>query len=93
MIVLQGCSKTDTISSFTGMCTSPEDFCCKPKVENQPVPPPAIPETPKPTPEPSKPKCNDIPGFQCLTNINVSDHFQRMLKVSYSPHVIFFLGM
>ena len=71
----------------SGLCSAVQDFCCKPKVKNQP---PAIPETPKPTPEPSKPKCNDIPGFQCLTDINVRDHFQTILKVSYSMHLISF---
>ena len=101
----QGCEK-DTIMSTSsggsgaglltfkkegsGLCSAVQDFCCKPKVENQPPQSPAIPETPKPTPEPSKPKCNDIPGFQCLTNINVSDHYQTILKVSYQPHVISF---
>ena len=71
----------------SGLCNAVQDFCCKPKVKKQP---PAIPESPKPTPEPSKPKCSDIPGFQCLTDINVSDHFQTILKVSSSPHVISF---
>ena len=76
------------------MCTSPEDVCCKPKEENLQIqstsdtqkpsevkPPIQSPETPKPSPQPSKPKCSDIPGFQCLTDINVSDHFHTLLRL------------
>ena len=68
----------------SGLCSTVQDFCCKPKVENEPTQSPALPETPEHSTEPSKAKCSDIPGFQCLTDINVSDHFHKMLKVSYS---------
>ena len=74
----------------SGLCGAVQDFCCKPKVENQPTQSPAIPETPEHSTEPSKTKCSDISGFQCLTDINVNDHFHKMLKVSYSQHEISF---
>ena len=74
------------ISSFDGMCTSPEDVCCKPKEENPqiqleiskptqakpPIQSQALPETPNHSQQPSKPKCSDIPGFECLNAIIVS---------------------
>ena len=88
------------------MCTSPEDVCCKPKEENLQIqstsdtqkpsevkPAPTLPETPKPSQKPSKPKCSDIPGFQCLTDINVSDHFHTLLRLSKIKVYRIFLGM
>ena len=55
----------------SGLCSAVQDFCCKPKQAKQPI---QSPITPKPSQEPSKPKCSDIPGFLCLTNINVSSY-------------------
>ena len=58
----------------SGLCGAVQDFCCKPKMDNQPIQSPAVPESPIASAEPSKPKCSDIPGFLCLTNINVSSY-------------------
>ena len=58
----------------SGLCGAVQDFCCKPKIKEQPISPPAIPESSTPPAEPVKPKCSDIPGFVCLTDIDVSSY-------------------
>ena len=74
----------------SGLCGAVQDFCCKPKVENQSTQSPALLETTKPSEQPSKTKCSDISGFQCLTDINVSEYLHKVMKVSYSQHEISF---
>ena len=70
----------------SGLCSAVQDFCCKPKQVKQPI---QSPITPKPSQEPSKPKCSDLPGFQCLSDIEVSNNSCNFVNMFSNVHYFF----